>query len=57
MANRVSRAGHRLCNAERAARAANEGRLAGAELAGDGDDIARSKPRGEFRARGLGFFG
>ena len=43
VADRVGRARHRLRDAERAAGAADERRLAGAELAGDGDDVARRR--------------
>ena len=38
--DREGRAGHRRGHAERAARAPDEGRLPGAELTGDGDDVA-----------------
>ena len=43
MADRVGRAGHRPVDAERAAGAADEGRLPGAELARDRDDVARAR--------------
>jgi len=44
VADRVGGARDALADAERTARAANEGRLAGAELAGDGDDVAAREP-------------
>src|SRR5919201_1702637 len=49
VADRVRRARHRLLDAERAAGAADEGRLAGAELAGDRDDVAERERGGESR--------
>src|SRR4029078_4473682 len=49
IADRVGRASHALTYAECAARAADEGRLPGAELPRDSDDVA---PRAPPRARG-----
>ena len=50
--DREGRARDRLGDAERPRGAADERRLAGAELAGDGDDVARPRasPRGAPRA-------
>ncbi len=48
MADRVGRARHALAYSERAARAADEGRLPGAELPGDGDDVAQREPPREL---------
>ena len=45
--DREGRARDGTGDAERAARAADEGRLAGAELARDGDDVAGDEPRRE----------
>jgi hypothetical protein len=42
---------------ERAARTADEGRLPGAELAGDRDDVARLQALGEPRRNGFGLLG
>jgi hypothetical protein len=54
MADRVRRARHGLGDAERAACAADERRLAGAELAGDRDDVADLQALGEPRRDGFG---
>jgi hypothetical protein len=43
VADRVGRAGDRLPDAERTGCAPDEGRLPRAELAGDGDDVARTE--------------
>src|SRR5262245_5219571 len=53
VADRVGGTRDALENAERAARAADEGRLARAEFAGDGDDVAGRKPPGELRGQRL----
>jgi len=49
VADRVGRAGDALADAERAARAPDECRLAGAELARDRDDVAGAQLRRELR--------
>jgi hypothetical protein len=54
VADREGRARHRDVDPERAAGAADERRLAGAELAGDGDDVAQAKPAREPRGDLLG---
>jgi hypothetical protein len=54
MADRVGRARDGLRDAERAAGAADEGRFPGAELAGDGDDVARLEPGGDAAGERLG---
>jgi uncharacterized protein (DUF1330 family) len=48
VADRVGRARHALAYAERAARAADEGRLPGAELPRDGDHVAEREPPREL---------
>jgi hypothetical protein len=52
--DRVRRARDALAYSERGARAADEGRLAGTELAGDGDDVANAELRREAGGEGLG---
>ncbi len=47
VANREGRARDRAFDAERPARAADERRLAGTELARDGDDVAGAQPAGK----------
>src|SRR6478672_1881087 len=54
VADRVRRARDRLPDAERAAGAAHERRLARAKVAGDRDDVARPEPGGEAGAELLG---
>src|SRR5262249_32612426 len=53
VSDRIGGAGNGLPDAERAAGAADERRLAGAELARDGDDVAGPERRREPRAEGL----
>ena len=53
VADGVGRARHALAHAERAAGAADEGRLAGAELARDGDDVAGCELPRELRRERL----
>src|SRR6476646_9010390 len=48
MADRVGRARHALSYPERGARAADEGRLPGAELPRDGHDVAEREPAREL---------
>ena len=57
MPDRVGRARHGLRDAERPAGAADERRLAAAELAGDEDDVARLEARGDARGERLGLLG
>src|SRR5215218_3268083 len=54
-ADRERRARHRPVDAERAARTPDEGRLAGAELPGNRNDVARLQRRGEGCRETLGF--
>src|SRR2546429_2917637 len=53
--DRVRRAGHGAVHPERPARAADERRLARAELARDGHDVAEPEPGGDGGANALGF--
>jgi uncharacterized protein (DUF1330 family) len=57
VADRVRGARDALADAERTTRAADEGRLAGAELAGDGDDIAGREPPRKLRGQCLRLLG
>src|SRR5919204_6306465 len=57
MADCVRRARNRPLDAERAAGAADERRLAGAELAGEVDDVARLEPRRQLRRDALRLLG
>jgi hypothetical protein len=57
VADRVRRARHRPFDAERVRRPADKRRLAGAELAGDGDHVARHELRRQRRGDALGLLG
>ena len=57
VADRVGGARDALADAKRTARAADESRLAGAELAGDGDDVAGREPPRELRGERLRLLG
>ena len=54
IADRVRRAGHRLCDTERPAGTADECRLAGTKLAVDGDDVTGLEMLGKPRPYGFG---
>jgi hypothetical protein len=54
VADREGRARHGNLDPERTARAAHEGRLPGAELARDGDDVAEAEMPREAGGDGLG---
>ena len=56
VADREGRARHRALHSERAAGSANESRLAGAEVSGDGDDIAVPQRGRELGRYALGLF-
>ena len=57
VADRVGRARHGRFDAERAASATDERRLARPELAGDGDDVAGPQMNGDARGERFGLLG